>query len=124
MALTVDYTAIADWEALHADEDEFTKSKALAFYSLPLGFGEVTERNAEEVYAAITVYDGLLGQTLMTQTNDDGSQIMYHLSPHDVKRRIGLRTNAVNGETLVKALTRITKERLREERWAYQREVL
>jgi len=120
MALTVDYTAIPDYETLHADIDERVKSEALAFYSMPLGFGEVTEGNAEQVYATIRIYDMLCGGPLVRLRGEEP----YHLTPGDVKRRIGLRTNAVNGATMASNLTRIVKERVREERGLYQREAL
>ena len=120
MALTVDYTAVADYEALHADIDERVKSEALALYSMPLGFGEVTESNAERVYATICVYDMLCGSPLARLRGEEP----YHLTPSDVRRRIGLRTNAINGLSMANNLARIAKQRVDEERCNYLKETL
>lgn len=120
MSLTMDYSGIADYEALHADDHERVVTQALGFYSMPLGFGEVTERNAEEVFAAITVYDALCGSPLVRTAEG----MPYSLTPQDVHRRVGLRTNAVNGMSVRNNLARIAKERMDEERGNYQRAVV
>lgn len=123
MPLNIDYTGIPDWEALHTDEHEHTVSQAIGFYSIPLGFGDVTSDNADEVYAAITLYDRLIGVPLVV-LRDGSERVPYRITPQDVSRRIGLRTNAVNGQSPRANVVRISREVMSELRGAYQREVL
>lgn len=115
MALTWDVTACPAWVR---SEQEWPITQALIFLSMPLGYGSITEKNAADVYAAIAVYESLVGPTL----TEDGKPT--RITPGMVAGRIGLKTNAVNGTSPAANITRIAKDRLTESRRHYQEEVV
>jgi hypothetical protein len=114
VALTWDISECPDWINT---KDERGVTDALIWYSVPLGYGQITERNADEVYAAIHVYEALTGNTLLVAA--DGSP--RPITPYDVQGRIGLKTNAVNGKSPAANITRIVKRRLADSRAEYVR---
>lgn len=115
MALTWDVTNCAAWVR---SEGEWPITKALIFLSMPLGYGSITEANAADVYAAISVYEDLAGPMLIA----DGQPA--RITPGMVQGRIGLTTNAFNGKSPAANITRIAKERLTESRRHYNEEIV
>ena len=120
MALTYDNTGIAEYEALHTDENEWAVTQAIMFLSMPLGFGSITDRNEDEVYAAIAVYEAMCGPLLRIRHEDEW--IERPITQADVHRRVGMKTNAVNGSTVLSNLKRIVADRFREEKRGYDPE--
>lgn len=63
--------------------------ECLIWASLTCGFNEITAHNADEVFTRVSMVETIIGAYRKTR---DGEAVYY--TPRDVKRCIGLKTNA------------------------------
>lgn len=86
MALTADYTGVRDWNTIRGNEA--VTRDTLALMTMAVGMYEITEANARDFYARVSFWEKVNG----AQRYDDGTPV--YLTPEDILRFIGLRTNA------------------------------
>jgi hypothetical protein len=90
MPLTFDMTSVKDWETLNESSPvELAKSQYLCFGLMAVGVREITEKTWNDAYVRLHILDKMVGPLI---SNPDGSPI--YLTPADIKRRIGYKTNA------------------------------
>jgi len=90
-------------------EDEWPTTEAFIWSTMSVGMNRITEENASEFYARLTIWERLLHGQLIQKRNTETKKWEYvKVSFDDVKKRIGLYTNASN-ETRSEWLKRITK---------------
>jgi hypothetical protein len=87
MALTWDATKVADYETLHENKSEATKTEYLCWAMMDARIGEITKANWNDVFTRIDLLQRLRGAILR---NGD-EPVPY--TKADIKRRIGYRTN-------------------------------
>ena len=89
MALHFDLTAVENSDELYnadgSDLDGVTKT--IVFATMNVGLGSITDENAGEFYARLTIIDKLMGPFIM----DDARHSL--LTPEAIIRHIGLKTN-------------------------------
>jgi hypothetical protein len=100
VSLDFNFTAIRDYEELHADDDQLAVSHGLVWGALATGIGTLTEKNVPEYYARIKVLEELGTHLLQTA---DGP---YKITIQDVRRRVGLKTNVFPEEARSKWVKR------------------
>ena len=88
MSLDYDFTSIKDWEELHNNDWELTVSKAIVWTTMNVGFSGITEKNYHQFFTRSQFFYGLYGAPLFKGDEP------YNYKLTDIKRRIGLRTNA------------------------------
>ena len=115
MSLNYDLTGISDWENLY--RDNVAKTNAMLFGTMIVGVNKITDENWYDFYARLSLWQEMFGSLVVSELGDDV------ISPSDVKRFIGLTTNA-NAMTLTQfknhffseiynaAITRAKKEEL------------
>lgn len=97
MAVHWDATAVADYEALHADSIEWAKTEALMVsnwgYGLMehIGLGSITEKNVSEFWVRLAIIQALIGAPLKWWDGEKDTPIYY--TREDIARRVGLHTN-------------------------------
>ena len=80
-----DYKDILQWKI----------TDSLIWASMPCGFNRITNKNYEEVWLKVSLYERYLGNYI--NKLEDGTKnnyIPYYITLEDVKRRIGLHTNS------------------------------
>src|SRR3954471_19283458 len=87
MPLTWDMTRVENFTELD-DDWELLVTKAIALRMNECGLRAIIASEAAEAFARIRVTEQHFGATLVHRTHD------YLISPTDVKRRIGMRSNA------------------------------
>lgn len=92
MALNWDISSIPDYEqTCFVGEGEEQRlagvTQGLIFLTIGVGLGEITEDNADEFYARVSLVEALHGKTLVGK---DGPTA---ITPEDVRAHIGLHTN-------------------------------
>jgi hypothetical protein len=98
MAVHWDATDVADYETLHADEFEWTKTQALMVSNWGfglmeyIGLGSITEKNVSEFWVRLAIIQALTGAPLYRVGEDDKVVPVYY-TREDIERRIGLSTN-------------------------------
>lgn len=93
MALTWDFTACKDPDALKTDE-EWPVTEMLIWCTLFTGIGGLTERTASEFYARVHWMEKTQGAFLRGTDPETGDLVAAPLTIEDVIKRIGLKTNA------------------------------
>lgn len=93
MPLTWDVSKIADHDEVTTLQTEqgaiwHPKTEALVWLSMSTGIATITEQNSDEVYARINLIERVRGAMLGT----NGESLF--IEPEDVRKHIGLRTNA------------------------------
>lgn len=68
-------------------------TEALIWKTMSIGIGQITEKNAGEFYARVHLVEQLDGASLM-MPNEDGDIVPTGISADDIRRHIGLETNA------------------------------
>lgn len=97
MAVNWDCTNVRDWETLHDDEYQWALTRAFLICSWGygwfdvLGVGKITEENAGEVWARLSI---LQGMGIIGMSNHHDGKI--EVTEADVIRRIGLLSNYSN----------------------------
>ncbi len=101
MSLTIDHRKIRDYQELHADESQLQISTTIGFATMPIGLGEITEKNVGEFFARLDYLQRAAGGFL------SGPEGPYFITADDVIRRIGMRTNVFPAEPRSKWLKRV-----------------
>jgi hypothetical protein len=108
MSLDWNIGKCVDMESLKS-EDEWPTTEAFIWSTMSIGMNRITEENASEFYARLTMWERLCHGELIQKRNPETKKWEYvRVSYDDVKKRIGLYTNASN-ETRSEWLKRITK---------------
>jgi len=120
MPLTWDITRCAETpETLNAGVDG-TITEACIFLTMGVGIGDWTEANAAEVYGRVHLMEAIYG-AMVRLPNPDGTGLTDRpITPEDVRRRIGLRTNVGKTETRASFLKRHTASVVSDAVWQYQ----
>jgi hypothetical protein len=82
-----------DWETLKTDE-EWPLTHALIWASMSIGIREITEENLPEYYARIHIWESLRGPYTSRRDPETGKFKGKPVSVEDLRKRIGLWTNA------------------------------
>jgi hypothetical protein len=101
MPLTWDITEVVDFVDIK-EGAEWSKTEALIFSTMSIGFCTITDTNANEFYARVKMLEGAIGSFVYINGDD------YFFTPADIQRRIGLRTNG-GSETRTKFLGRMLR---------------
>ena len=109
MALSWNVTKVIDNEALHADANEWAITNSLIWGTMGVGISRITEDNYVDFYARLTF--------LYNSINHESD-----ITVQDVKRRIGLSTNA-DSETELQFVKRLGMYELRSLRNGATREI-
>lgn len=88
MSLNYRYVDIDDYVGLHSDPDELVKSDAIVYLTMTIGIRKLTEKNIEEVIRRVMLVEEAYGATVRSREGP------VYLTPEDLRRRIGLATNA------------------------------
>ena len=97
MSLDWSISNIRDWEEIRMDvEVEGDKTHQMIWMTMVIQMGSITEANWKDFYTRCAMIDIL--------DNND-----IYLSPEDVHRRIGLKTNVYPTEGRVKWMNRIAR---------------
>lgn len=75
---------------LEDNSDLQPTTKAIVHLTMAVGMGEIREATAQEFFARVRLYENMAGATLHTK---DGASL---ITPEDVQRHIGLKTNVAN----------------------------
>lgn len=93
MPLTWDITRCAEKpETLNAGVDG-TITEAIIFLTMGTGIGDLTEAIAPEFYGRVHLMEQLYGAMVRLPSPEGGAPVDRFLTPEDIRRRIGLRTN-------------------------------
>lgn len=92
MSLNWNITACTNFESLQSEE-EWTVTDTLIWATMIVGMREITEANAAEFYARLHIFESLNG-SLVFSFDENGERQPHFITPEDVMKRIGLRTNA------------------------------
>lgn len=93
MSLNWSIKKVENVQEIIDDPDEAVITEAIVWSTIAVGFGEITEKNAQEFYARLSVYEQLYGTMLQAE----GKEIP--LTPENISRRIGLHTNVFPNKT-------------------------
>lgn len=102
MSLDWDATKVKDVDTLHDDEAQWHITHDLIWVTMSVGIREITDTNFIEFYARMKYVYTLIGAEMK-------------VTPADIERRIGLRTNA-NVETELQFIKRHGMHELRRTR--------
>lgn len=86
MALNWNIAKVKDWEKLEGAERSITD--AIVWATMAVGIPEITEKNVDEFYARVHLFELLVG----SYRQKEGKAV--YITKDDVKRRVGLYTNA------------------------------
>jgi hypothetical protein len=111
MALTFDYTRVADSDTLHENKRGLTKTEYLCWALMDARIGEVTESNWLDVWTRIEMLEKLNGSYLL----DSNGAMPY--TAEDIHRRIGYSCN-VKTETFRARLHKSYEIRLQDNKRA------
>lgn len=97
MGLDWDVSNCRDWKEMQADPTERAITEAIVWATMSVGINEIEAYTVSEFYHRCRLYDSLYGERMYTGIEDKDWK--YHsvpkpISMEDLKRRIGMRTNA------------------------------
>lgn len=75
------------------DGRDWVATEMMIFATIPIGVNRITEENAEEVFRRLSIWEQTTGP-MRSQRNEDDTYEDVYFTPEEVKRRIGLSTNA------------------------------
>ena len=94
MSLNFSFKKVNDFEAVTTDPADPNRwhpvADALVWLSLICGYREITLKNVDKVIARIMAYQSVTGAYLSA----NGGAVKVYITPEDVRRFIGLSTNA------------------------------
>lgn len=114
MSLDFDVSAVKDFQNVTtAPHERFGKAQwhpvteVLVWATIPCGFNAITEKNLDEVWDRVNIWQMMNGSLL------NGPKGGIHLSKRDVEMHVGLRTNATKKTRteFMKTIERVAKER-------------
>jgi hypothetical protein len=106
MALTYDLSRIKDWQVVCVDGDGLNPvTQALIFKTMDVGIGEITSDNWREFAARLELCEDVFGAML---TDGEGGNV--RLTPEDVYRHIGLKTNVFPKESWATFYAKLRKD--------------
>lgn len=125
MSLNFDYKNVADWKAASThplNENEWHPiGNMLVWTSLVCGYNHITEANAEKVAQRLMEYQMVSGPLLEYGVKENGVQLTRkcYIDLPEVKRYIGLRTNAssMTDAEWKKHLFSIAQGKVSDHRW-------
>lgn len=123
MPLTWDITKCADGALIKTDA-EWPVTEACIFLTVGIGIGEWTEANAAEVYGRVHLMEAIYGamvRTMPAKAEKGARPVDRFLTPEDIRRRIGLRTNVGKPETRASFLKRHCAAVVDDAAYQYQR---
>jgi hypothetical protein len=107
MSLNWDTTKVADAKAIgvgidptlltDADKLEWAKTEHIIFASLVTGLGKtygITEENHVELFVRFSAYEHAVDGPVTSYTGEGTKTVKHWLTLEDIRKRIGLRTNA------------------------------
>ena len=106
MSLDWDVTKCKNSKALTSDE-EWPVTQALIWLTMGTGIGNISKTNAPEFYARIHLLEQLDG-TWLQSIGEEGTKTDRPITPEDVCKRIGMKTNVFPMETRAKWLKRVS----------------
>ena len=87
MSLNYNFSKVNDFETLHENGREWSKTDRLIWVCMSIGIPSITDDNYGEFYARLHFVELLQG----ARRTEDGKSVYFTVD--DVKRRIGLTTN-------------------------------
>jgi hypothetical protein len=118
MPLTWNITRCAERpETLNAGVDG-TVTEAIIFLTMGTGIGDLSEANAAEFYGRVHLMEAIYGP--MVRVPGPGGLTDRPITPEDIRRRIGLRTNVGKVETRASFLKRHCTAVVSDAVWQYQ----
>lgn len=115
MALHADWTVVDDWQGLHQNDQEKCITETLAFAMIPIGISKITEKNVDEFFMRVSMYERVFGSFL----NIGATERPFTFE--DIHRRMGLSAN-VSSLTFPAFKRQIIDRLVREARRATKRE--
>lgn len=92
MALNFNFSKVTNHEEVTTDpanpENWHPVADALVWLSMICGYDEITLKNVDKVIARVMAYQAVTGGYLRSKGTD------IHITPADVRRFVGMRTNA------------------------------
>lgn len=107
MALNWSIQECNDWEQLITD-DNWQVTNALIWLTMGVDLGEINERNINDFYARIKVWERVCGALLNGSSMENPEITPYYITFEDVFRRVGLVAN-VSDKSLNEWLKRVIK---------------
>lgn len=92
MALNWNLTDVENNEDI-IDENNWAITESIIFYTMLIGMPHISESNHEEFFTRVHFYEKLFG-SVVYMIDEDNKRIDFPITLEEVKRRIGLRTNA------------------------------
>lgn len=111
MSLNWNLSKVDDFEDTLTDENKAV-TESIIFYTIFVGMSQITEENVDNFFQRVYTYEKLFGPTI-SYVDKDNNLCRHYIKFNDVKRLIGLRTNADN-LTDAKFKTRIFKRSFEE----------
>ena len=107
MSLNYEFGRVKDWETLHgglkAEADctpeelhEYYKTINLAWASMAIDLGDVTEKNYLDFYIRVNTFQHLFGCFLWKHNQELDKAEPYYYTLEDIERRIGFSTNVAD----------------------------
>lgn len=121
MSLRWDITSVQDFESLKVEDSENPSRKVISgltktiiWLTIPVGFGEITDKNADEFFIRASIIEKCFGAF---RVDPEGKDVP--VTHHDIVRHIGLTTNVSRmsfpawRKTIMERLEREARETLR-----------
>jgi hypothetical protein len=102
MPVNADWSAVRDWEQLHADDNEAQLTEAFMTFGWGyglfdlIGLSELTEQNIGEAWARLAVMQALTEKGAFFTKWTGTESIPLPITRADLERRIGLKSNYSN----------------------------
>ena len=115
MSLNWNVEKCKDWKILTNNNEsdkpkdtlEWTITNSVIWLSMTCGFNEITKKNYKEIWFKINLWETYKGSYISVRTKK-GTYKKYFITLEDIKKRIGLSTNA-SRETLKQNFTKLLK---------------
>jgi hypothetical protein len=95
MSLNYDYSQVKDHESLTATEEGEMKLRHFCFILMSIGVGQVTAKNATEVWTRVDWHQKLYG-TMFSKVDEDDQIVRVGYTVSDVKSYVGYSCNVVD----------------------------
>lgn len=92
MSLNYDITAVENWRHKLKSKNGRVVFETLLFTFLVIGVNRITEDTIDEVEERLIRYQRIFGP-LITRTGKDGKRVPCPVTPEDLRKWIGMKTN-------------------------------